>query len=81
METGNAAGEGGHLGGRRAWDGAAASGVSLDEWLARKAEELALPEMPTPDQRAGGGVFLLSELAAAVTGQKIAVNGGQWTTQ
>jgi NAD(P)-dependent dehydrogenase (short-subunit alcohol dehydrogenase family) len=60
---------------------AAAAGTSLDAWLESKAAELPLQEVPTPDQCAGIVVFLCSELAAAVTGQNIAVNGGQWTTQ
>ena len=59
---------------------AAASGVSLDEWLEVKATEMPLGFIPTPDQCAGTVLFLCSELAAPVTGQHISVNGGQWIT-
>jgi len=60
---------------------AAAAGSTLDEWLAAKAREIPLRRIPTPEQCAGAILFLCSDLAAAVTGQNIAVNGGQWTTQ
>jgi NAD(P)-dependent dehydrogenase (short-subunit alcohol dehydrogenase family) len=59
---------------------AAATGVTLDEWLDVKATEMPLGFIPTPDQCAGTVLFLCSELAAAVTGQHISVNGGQWIT-
>jgi NAD(P)-dependent dehydrogenase (short-subunit alcohol dehydrogenase family) len=34
--------------------------------------------VPTPDQCAGAVLFLASDLAAAVTGQHLSVNAGQW---
>jgi NAD(P)-dependent dehydrogenase (short-subunit alcohol dehydrogenase family) len=42
--------------------------------------EMPLHMIPTPDQCAGAVLFMASELAAAVTGQHLSVNGGQWTT-
>lgn len=59
---------------------ARASGVSLDEWLEAKATEMPLGFIPTPDQCADAVLFMCSDLAAAVTGQHLSVNGGQWTT-
>ncbi|MBL7501847.1 SDR family oxidoreductase [Frankia sp. CNm7] len=55
-----------------------AAGASLDEWLEAKATEMPLGLVPTPDQCAGTVLFLASELATVVTGQHVAVNGGQW---
>ncbi len=59
---------------------AQASGKTLDEWLTTKATEMPLGIVPTPDQCAGSVLFLASDLALAVTGQHLSVNGGQWTT-
>jgi len=59
---------------------AAAAGSTVDEWLKVKATEMPLGFVPTPDQCAGAVLFLASDLAAAVTGQHLSVNGGQWTT-
>lgn len=59
---------------------AEAAGVSLDEWLATKATEMPLGFIPTADQCAQTVLFLASHLASPVTGQHIAVNGGQWTS-
>lgn len=61
-------------------DQAAAAGITPDEWLAQREATLPLRHMPTPDECAGAVLFLCSDLAAAVTGQHISVNGGQWTT-
>ena len=58
----------------------AAAGITVDEWLEQRAATLPLRKMPTPEECAGTVLFLCSELAAAVTGQHISVNGGQWTT-
>lgn len=55
-------------------------GITPDEWLEQRAATLPLRHMPTPDECAGTVLFLCSDLAAAVTGQHISVNGGQWTT-
>ena len=55
-----------------------ASGLSIDQWLDAKANEMPLGFIPTPEQCAGTVLFLCSDLAAAVTGQHISVNGGQW---
>jgi NAD(P)-dependent dehydrogenase (short-subunit alcohol dehydrogenase family) len=63
----------------RSGQGAAdAAGSSLDDWLDRKAGELPLGSIPTPDECAGAVLFFASDLAAPVTGQHLAVNGGQW---
>ena len=51
-----------------------------EEWKKQKALEMPLQMIPTPDQCAGAVLFMASELAAAVTGQHLSVNGGQWTT-
>ena len=60
---------------------AAAAGMSLDDWLEAKASaEIPLGHIPTPEECAGAVLFMCSDLAAAVTGQHLSVNGGQWTT-
>jgi NAD(P)-dependent dehydrogenase (short-subunit alcohol dehydrogenase family) len=61
--------------GRNAAD---AAGSSFEEWVGAKAREMPLGSIPTPDQCAGSVLFLASDLAAPVTGQHLAVNGGQW---
>ena len=58
----------------------ATEGITVEQWLERRASTLPLRAMPTPDQCAGPILFLCSELADAVTGQHISVNAGQWTT-
>jgi NAD(P)-dependent dehydrogenase (short-subunit alcohol dehydrogenase family) len=60
--------------------GAAGAGIDFDDWLETKAAELPLRSIPTPDQCAGSVLFLASDLAAPVSGQHLAVNGGQWTS-
>jgi NAD(P)-dependent dehydrogenase (short-subunit alcohol dehydrogenase family) len=45
-----------------------------------KGRALPLGHMPTPDECAGAVLFLVSPLAAAMTGQNLVVNGGQWVT-
>ncbi|MDT3443926.1 MULTISPECIES: SDR family oxidoreductase [unclassified Pseudofrankia] len=57
---------------------AAAAGTSVDEWLETKATEMPLGIVPSPDQCAGAVLFLASDLASVITGQHLAVNGGQW---
>jgi NAD(P)-dependent dehydrogenase (short-subunit alcohol dehydrogenase family) len=59
---------------------AAGAGIDFDDWLETKAAELPLRSIPTPDQCAGSVLFLASDLAAPVSGQHLAVNGGQWTS-
>jgi NAD(P)-dependent dehydrogenase (short-subunit alcohol dehydrogenase family) len=59
---------------------AAAAGITPEEWLERRKSSLPLRSMPTPDQCAGAILFLCSELAAAVTGQHLSINSGQWTS-
>jgi NAD(P)-dependent dehydrogenase (short-subunit alcohol dehydrogenase family) len=56
------------------------AGGSLAEWLEAKAREIPLGSIPTPDECAGSVLFFCSDLAAPVTGQHLAVNGGQWTS-
>ena len=48
--------------------------------LDEKGRGLPLGRMPTPDECAGSVLYLASPLSAAVTGQNIVVNGGQWVT-
>jgi NAD(P)-dependent dehydrogenase (short-subunit alcohol dehydrogenase family) len=63
----------------RMGEGAAkATGSSFEDWLATKATEMPLQAIPTPDECAGAVLFFASDLAAPVTGQHLAVNGGQW---
>ena len=52
-------------------------GISLDEELAQAAATLTLPNLPTDAECAGAVVFLASDLAKAMTGQSIDVNGGE----
>jgi NAD(P)-dependent dehydrogenase (short-subunit alcohol dehydrogenase family) len=59
---------------------AAAAGITPEEWLDNRKRALPLRFMPTPDQCAGAILFLCSDLAAAVTGQHLSVNSGQWTS-
>lgn len=59
---------------------AEAAGITPEEWFERRRASLPLRYMPTPDQCAGPVLFLCSDLAAAVTGQHLSVNSGQWTT-
>jgi NAD(P)-dependent dehydrogenase (short-subunit alcohol dehydrogenase family) len=55
-------------------------GDALEQFVDAKSKELPLGSIPTPDACAGSVLFLCSNLAAAVTGQHLSVNGGQWTT-
>jgi NAD(P)-dependent dehydrogenase (short-subunit alcohol dehydrogenase family) len=57
---------------------AEASGQTLEQWIDVKATEIPLGHLPTPDECAGSVLFLCSQLSAPVTGQHLAVNGGQW---
>jgi NAD(P)-dependent dehydrogenase (short-subunit alcohol dehydrogenase family) len=59
---------------------AADAGITPEEWLDRRKAALPLRFMPTPDQCAGAVLLLCSDLAAAVTGQHLSINSGQWTT-
>ena len=59
---------------------AAAAGQTLQEWIEQKETELPTSHLPTPDECAGSVLFLASQLSAPVTGQHLAVNGGQWLT-
>jgi NAD(P)-dependent dehydrogenase (short-subunit alcohol dehydrogenase family) len=56
-------------------------GLSDDE-VARLVDEkgsaIPIGHMPTPEECAGAVFFLCSPLAAAVTGQNVNANGGQW---
>jgi NAD(P)-dependent dehydrogenase (short-subunit alcohol dehydrogenase family) len=65
---------------RQGAEAARAAGLTLDEWLKVKATEMPLGFIPTPEQCAGTVLFLASDLASPVTGQHLAVNGGQWTS-
>jgi NAD(P)-dependent dehydrogenase (short-subunit alcohol dehydrogenase family) len=57
---------------------ASAEGSDFEQWLETKAHEMPLGTIPTPDECAGAVLFFCSELAAPITGQHLAVNGGQW---
>ncbi len=59
---------------------AAAQGVTTEEFYRKRAEELPIGQIPTPEQCAGAVLFFASNLAAPVTGQHLSVNGGQWVT-
>jgi len=59
---------------------AAAQGVTPEEFFRKRAEELPIGQIPTPEQCAGSVLFFASSLAAPVTGQHLSVNGGQWVT-
>jgi len=55
-----------------------------EEEKAAAAEErgraLPLGHIPTPDECAGAVLFFASALSASITGQHLAVNGGQWVS-
>jgi NAD(P)-dependent dehydrogenase (short-subunit alcohol dehydrogenase family) len=59
---------------------AAGQGITEQEFLRQRAQELPIGQVPTPEQCAGSVLFFASELAAPVTGQHLSVNGGQWVT-
>lgn len=63
-----------------AQDQSARLGITPEQWLEQRARTLPLRHIPTPDECAGPILFLCSDLAAAMTGQHLSVNGGQWTT-
>jgi NAD(P)-dependent dehydrogenase (short-subunit alcohol dehydrogenase family) len=45
-----------------------------------RGRALPLGHIPTPDECAGAVLFFASDLAAPITGQHLAVNGGQWVS-
>jgi NAD(P)-dependent dehydrogenase (short-subunit alcohol dehydrogenase family) len=56
-------------------------GLSDDEvaqLVDEKGSAMPIGHMPTPEECAGAVFFLCSPLAAAVTGQNVNANGGQW---
>lgn len=57
---------------------AEARGISVAELKAQLAAAIPLRRIPTDDECAGAVIFLLSDLAAAVTGVLLDVNGGQF---
>src|SRR5262249_46765756 len=57
-----------------------ASEEERERLAAEKGKALPLGHMPTPDECASAVLFLVSPLAAAITGQNLVVNGGQWVT-
>ncbi len=57
---------------------AAAQGISTEEFFRQRAEDLPIRQIPTPEQCAGAVLFFASDLASPITGQHLAVNGGQW---
>ena len=48
--------------------------------IAERGRALPLGHIPTPDECAGAVLFFASELAGCITGQHLAVNGGQWVS-
>jgi NAD(P)-dependent dehydrogenase (short-subunit alcohol dehydrogenase family) len=63
---------------RSGQEAATAAGDSFEQWLDRKALEIPLGHIPTPEECAGAVLFFASDMAAPITGQHLAVNGGQW---
>ena len=61
---------------RRGAAAADRSGVSLDEVKAGIEAEIPLGYMPPAEEVADAAVMLASDLAKAITGQALAVNGG-----
>lgn len=59
---------------------AAGQGISADEFFRQRAQELPIRHIPTPEECAGAVLFFASTLATPVTGQHLAVNGGQWVS-
>lgn len=59
---------------------ARAQGITEEEFFRQRAHELPIGQIPTPEQCAGAVLFFSSTLAAPVTGQHLAVNGGQWVS-
>lgn len=57
-----------------------ASGLTPEQWLEQKSSEYALGFVPTTEQCAGAVLFFCSDLASPITGQHLAVNGGQWVS-
>lgn len=57
-----------------------AQGVTPEEFLRQRGEDLPIRHIPTPEECAGSVLLLASQLASPVTGQHLAVNGGQWVT-
>lgn len=57
-----------------------AQGVTEEEFFRKRAQELPIRQIPTPEQCSGAVLFFASTLAAPVTGQHLAVNGGQWVS-
>ncbi len=45
-----------------------------------RGRALPLGRIPTPDECAGAMLFFASDLSASITGQHLAVNGGQWVS-
>jgi NAD(P)-dependent dehydrogenase (short-subunit alcohol dehydrogenase family) len=45
-----------------------------------RGQALPLGHIPTPDECAGAVLFFASDLSASITGQHLAVNGGQWVS-
>ncbi len=52
-------------------------GIPVDDVRRSRLDPLALPEIPTDAECAGAVLFLASDLAVAMTGQSIDVNGGE----
>ena len=57
---------------------AKAAGRSYEEELAIYNQQFATRALPTTEECAGTALFLASDLALPITGQSIAVNGGNW---
>jgi NAD(P)-dependent dehydrogenase (short-subunit alcohol dehydrogenase family) len=57
---------------------AARRGVALDEVVAQVTRDIPLGRITRPEEIAEAVVFLLGDRAAAITGQSLDVNGGNW---
>jgi NAD(P)-dependent dehydrogenase (short-subunit alcohol dehydrogenase family) len=50
----------------------------VEAWMVEKAKEMPIGRVPTADECARAVLFLASDEASVITGQHLAVNGGQW---
>lgn len=57
---------------------AARRGVTAEEVHAEYVARIALGRVPSPEEHADAAVFLLSDLAAAVSGHALDTNGGEY---
>ncbi len=56
---------------------AAARGVSVDEERAERAKEMPIGRLVAPEEIAAMAVFLVSDLAGAIAGAEVVIDGGR----